>query len=190
MQEKKRIFREPNNHLGFWTMWYSIFTGVLVAGTLIGVVVALMQLNSISETSKADFILKFKDSFFKKDARDLMENLDEKKLKFIEIDSMAFFQLKRKNSDTVISAYEIDENLLNHFEDIGMFERKGILSLSMVNDMFGWYITDCWENAEIQKYIKYERALYGLAIFDDFEYIYTKCKEAEIQNNVPAVKKK
>ena len=56
-----------------------------------------------------------------------MENLDENKLKFVVIDSIAFFQLKRKNSDTIISAYQIDENLLNHFEDIGTFVRDGIL---------------------------------------------------------------
>jgi hypothetical protein len=190
MKEKKRIFREANNHVGFWTMWLTMFTAFLAAGTVVAVVLGLMQLKTISETSRADFILKFKDSFFKKDARDLMENIDENKLKFVVIDSMAFFQLRRKSSDTVISAYEIDENLLNHFDDIGMFERDKILSLSMINEMFGWYIIDCWESAEIQKYIAYEHAKYGQDIFKDFEYIYNKCNKIEKENLNKDIKKR
>ena len=50
-------------------MWLTIFTAFLAAGTVVAVVLGLIQLKTISETSKADFILKFKDSFFKIEAR-------------------------------------------------------------------------------------------------------------------------
>jgi hypothetical protein len=176
MKEKKRVFREPNDHIGFWTMWYTLFTAILVTGTAIGVIVALIQLHNISVTSKADFILKFKDSFFKKEARELLDFLDEDSLKFVQIDSMPFFKVTKLGKDTIISAYEIDENLLNHFDDLGLFERKGIIKLDMVYSMFDWYIEDCWDNKEISKYIMYSRRGGDKDAFQNFEYIYNECK--------------
>jgi len=157
-------------------MWMSIFTGLLVTGTIIGVIVGLMQVHGISMTSKAQFLLRFKEDYFTKESRTLMDQIDRNNLKFVIVDSVTYFKTKVSGTDTLLSAYDIDNFLLENFEDIGMFESKGMIDLDMVDDMFGWYIEECWENKDIAAYVSYERAQYGNIQYAYFEYIYNKCK--------------
>ena len=171
-------------------MWLSITTAFLVAGTIIGVIIALVQLNGISETSKADFMLKFKDSFFKKEARELMNQIDRDSLKFVLTkDSISEFMITRHDSQVVVSAYDVDQYLLDQFDALGLYERKGIVSLDMVYNIFDWYIEECWEDPEISKYVQFERREYGPDQYRNFEYIYYKChaiyrENKDMQNGV------
>ena len=184
LNEKKYYFKRANDHIGFWTMWLAMFTAFLSGGTVIAVILGLVQLNTISETSKADFILKFKESFFKKEARELMDIIDKDSLKFVlSKDSVAHFEYKTNDSVSVISAYEVEETLLDQFDDIGLFERHGIIDIEMVYFLFDWYIEECWKNKEIQKYILYERENYGTDIYRNFDYIYFKCRNQFLNNN-------
>jgi hypothetical protein len=48
---------------------------------------------------------------------------------------------------------ELDDFLLGHFEDIGLFEEKGLIDTEMVYEEFSYYIFEVFENPEIKKYL-------------------------------------
>ena len=73
------------------------------------------------------------------------------------------------------SAFEIDDDLLGYFEDIGNNESKKLIDIDMIYDTFSWYIKIIWENPAVQEYIKWQRSE-GADIYDGFEYIYNKSK--------------
>jgi hypothetical protein len=57
---------------------------------------------------------------------------------------------------TGYSAFEIDDFLLGYFDDIGWYEKQGFLDLKTITQTFGYYITECYEHEEIQKYLGHE----------------------------------
>jgi hypothetical protein len=73
------------------------------------------------------------------------------------------------------TVYEIDDILLGHFEDIGIFEQSGILDNKMIYEEFAWYIETIYKNREIQRYIEHERAN-DIEINNRLKYIYYKSK--------------
>jgi len=168
------------------------FTSVLleVIATLLLASIALTQLEKIENTNSADFIHKLKNDFFKGETRNLITLIDLDALKFVENDNMQYFEIieeKLKDFPEEIvnqltqkkfyTPYEIDDLLLGHFEDVGLFEQKGILDIEMVYEEFEWYIRTAFENCEIKKYIEYSRKDgKDKDVYDKFEYIYYKCK--------------
>lgn len=159
--------------------------------TIILIWVAWGQLDSINNTSSADFLIKFKHDFFTKDARKLIHLIEKDYIDFIEDSEERFFKVKEgeiKNSDLdddlkkellekkAYSAYQVDDFLLGHFEDVGIFEQKGALDIEMVYEEFSWYLETAWENCAIKKYINKSREEDGEDIYDKFEYINDKCK--------------
>src|ERR1700748_73958 len=159
---------------GFWTMLLTLTTIALC-------VIAWKQLNGIKKVSKADFINKFTDKFFNPNARLIMILLDYEALEFnvSDIDYgndtpkkiFPFFEVKsdivRQLVDVqelqeikeVYSGFYIDDVLLGNFEDIGCFEKQGLIGIAGVYDGFDWYIQKVWENQEIKKYIKHEQGI-------------------------------
>ena len=135
------------------------------------VYVALKELGDGNRTSRADFIQRFCDSFFREETRDLIMLLDNKALSFREdkfphfvIDENAVKQwpiseskkkalLERK----FYSGYEVDDWLLGQFEHIAAFEKGGLSDIEEINNDFSWYIGVAWDNPEIQAYIKNQR---------------------------------
>jgi hypothetical protein len=96
--------------------------------------VAWIQLNKIKNVNSAEFIYKLKKIFFTKEARNLMTLIELDALKYVNDEKLPYFivleeriaelpeeikkELLNKRFYTV---YEIDDILLGHFEDIGIF---------------------------------------------------------------------
>ncbi|MEN3038818.1 MAG: hypothetical protein ABDI07_06665 [Candidatus Kryptonium sp.] len=165
----------------------AIITTLLIA-------ITLLQLINMQNTSSADFIHRLKKDFFENEnTQHLIALIDnhllkfsvsssndiayftiwDEKIKYLPDDIKEYF-IKKK----LYSLYEIDDYLLGHFEDIGLFEKKGVLDIEMVYEEFDWYIELVYENEEIQKYITYlrEKEEKLVDVYDNFEYIYKKCK--------------
>lgn len=53
---------------------------------------------------------------------------------------------------------EIDDFLLQHFEDLGILNDSRMLTKYEIEQTFGYYLETCWKNEEIQKYIKWASA--------------------------------
>jgi hypothetical protein len=152
--------------------------------------IAWKELDEIKNTNSADFIYKLKNDFFKEDTRNLITLIDLDALKFIENGDMPYFEVVKEKLENFpedimdrltqkkfYAAYEIDDFLLGHFEDVGLLEQKGVLDIEMVYEEFSWYIETTYENCEIKKYIEYSRRdEEDKDIYDKLEYIYYKCK--------------
>ena len=67
--------------------------------------------------------------------------------------------LKKENIDSIeiytIGYLFLDDKLLEHFEEMGYYEKQGIISIDFIYEFFDWDIETIWENPEIQKYITY-----------------------------------
>ena len=156
-----------------WTFATAIFTAAIAFFTAFLFFVAYFQLKKLNKTSSADFIVRFKDTFFTDHNRKLLGLIDEKLLKYdgnsfeitdIDVEEKAF-----------ISAYRMDD-YLGHFEDLGLFEQKKVVTLEMVYELFSFYIESSWENEEIQKYIHDQRKEPNCSdVYDKFESLYKKC---------------
>jgi hypothetical protein len=149
---------------------------------------AWIQLNKIKNVNNAEFIYKLKKDFFTKEARNLMTLIQLDALKYVNDEKLPYFivleeriaelpeeikkELLNKRFYTV---YEIDDILLGHFEDIGIFEQSGILDNKMIYEEFAWYIETIYKNREIQRYIEHERAN-DIEINNRLKYIYYKSK--------------
>jgi hypothetical protein len=97
--------------------------------------------------------------------------IDKKQLTFNGED----FEVNGEGSK--VDVYEVDD-FLGHFEDLGVLNEQTLIGLLMIYELFDYYIETCWENKEIQKYIKQQRSEIegGVDIYDKFEYIYNKCR--------------
>ena len=85
-------------------------------------------------------------------------------------------------SKPVYSSFELDDLMLGHFEDVGLFEERGIIDIKMVYEEFSWYLKATFDNCQIQKYLD---AL-GSDFYDKYKYIQKKCESYE---KVKAAKK-
>ena len=166
--------------------------------------VAWYELNKSRNITSAKFAQEFKNNFFNEESRELImlfefgliEYYDDEKGQGELIDlpeDFGFFKVimegyKRKdnipsyllNHTNVYSCYEIDDILLGHFDDIGFWEKKDIMTLDFIDDIFGHYIKTVWENKEINLYIKDMRKTYNSdEIYENFEYIYHKLESRE-----------
>ncbi len=165
--------------------------------TLILVFVAWTQLTGINATSSCDFIHRFKKDYFRKSTRRLFYLIEHECIIFNENSSPSdiddsFFKVdkdKVSNSNlpddikrdlltkTSYSTYEIDDLLLGHFEDVGLFEKTNVVNIDMVYEEFDYYICITHENKEIKKYLEYCRKGDGNDdIYDKFSDIYEKCQ--------------
>lgn len=174
--------------------WAAAATALLTAFL---VFIAWLQLEKFNNTTRGDFIHRFMKDFFNEPTRHIITLLEYSALKFkirevnygddsptnefpyFQIDKNIIEQLKIKtdNHRLEYTAFEIDDELLGHFDDLGSFEKRDILDISLIYDLSSYYLETVWENEEIQKYIKWQRAQEQdfNDIFEDFEYIYKKC---------------
>jgi hypothetical protein len=153
---------------GVWTALGVIFTGATF-------LVAWFQLNSISKTSKSDFIHKFKKDFFTPKTRRVFSLVDTDKVKFVNKGKDSYFKNSKTNKKE-FDTYELDDLLLGHLEDLGAFEKNGVLDIGMVYELFYYYLENTWKNKEIQKYISPEFQGEGDA-YDNFRYLYKKATD-------------
>lgn len=157
----------------FWTM----------AATVVLAIIAWIQLRKISKTANADFIRQFKDVFFTPETRQLIMLIDQKLMRFMD-EPLPYFVviegslpdfIRAENARKFYTSYDLDDLLLGHFEDLGLFAKRGIITIEMAYEFFSWYIETTWENNEIKKYIESQRKTEGEDIYENFEYIYKKC---------------
>ena len=180
-----------------YTYRRNLWETVTAVATVWAIYVAYKQLGDSNTTSRADFIRRFSDQFFTQETRTLIMLLDCNALHFkphkvegsdgqesepfpcFEIDETAVRKLPipRGQQDAlcerrVYSSYEMDDLLLGFFEDIALFERKGLIGLDEVYHHFDWYIDLAWNNPEIQRYIEQARDEDGGEdIYEEFENI-------------------
>jgi len=185
------------NSAEFWT---AVFTGSLTVATIALWWIGYAQLQGIKKTSKADFIFKFTSEFFNPKNQIfilLCDNfaleLKDKKIEYnnqIKSDKFPYFEVNQEiikqlpldqtKSDLIrqsYSCYEIDD-FLGYFEDIGKFEKQGIISIENVYNSFSWYIETILYNNTIKQYLKLQKKG-GSDLFENFNYISKKCKSFE-----------
>jgi hypothetical protein len=174
--------------------WTAVFTACLF-------IVAWWQLGKINKTSSADFLHRFKIDFFNDKTRLLIVLIEYDCLKYLKPieDGIPYFEISldsikdtktkdetRKkleeimNAISIIDAYEIDDLLLGHFEDMGILRKKKILEIEMIYEAFSSYIEICWENEAIKQYIKGERERKkeeNWDLYDNFDDIYRDCNK-------------
>ncbi len=183
---KKRLILEERHMLELITTFSTL--GLLV--------VAWWQLAKINKKTSSDFIHRLKNDFFSDQGRLIVSLIDNKCLEYHESenDHLPYFKIKincitdieirneierklevLKMNKNIIDSYDMDDLILGHIEDLGMFNKYNIIDIDMIYDLFSWYIERCKENEEIGKYIDSLRAKYGQDIYEDTDYIYNKC---------------
>jgi hypothetical protein len=129
----------------------AFWTGAIAIITFVGIVFALLQLRSIRRTSSADFAKRFIDTFFTPETRTLFTLLMNSALGFTvkeiseggkQIDRFPCLEIKREiltqlsgfvqieENRTGYSAFEIDDLLLGHLDDLGWYVKRGLIDYS------------------------------------------------------------
>ena len=192
---------------GYQHQFYSGFLGSILAAIFAAflVYVAWQQLSNLSKTSSADFIHRLDHDFFTPETRTLISLIVYDALEFCPNDEKdewePYFKVDLKKLDeknlplelreplgreTYYSAFKVDDSLIGLLENVGMLERRGIVSFEMVHDVFSWYLEEAWANDEIKEYVNYERRQecegqeetpVDALIYYHFQYIAAKCRE-------------
>lgn len=177
----------------------AFWTGVAAIITFAIAWIAAKQLSALNITTKGDFAHKFTRDFFNEECRRLITLFNYDLLKFqkpSDDEGYAYFELDRKSLDKMkiddkekekfkqfYSTYDIDDELLGHFEDIGNYEKEGLLNIKMVYEGFASYIDSIWDNKEIKACIDWQNSE-GDDIYEGFRYIYNKLQSySEAKNN-------
>jgi len=201
-----------------WKYYYSGVFGSILGAVLAAflVWVAWKQLGNIGKTSSADFVHRIDNDFFTGETRRLLSLVDCGALEFRqngavesseEVGSQPYFEVNQNTLDKTnlpddlkqwlakkryYSAWEVDDLLLGHFDNLGMLEQRGIVDFQLVYDEFSWYIETAWKDEHIREYIKYLRAddksnRIDVAFFSQFQYIAIKCLEYEDLHSGPCI---
>ena len=147
----------------FWVMVGAVTTIILV-------VVAYWQLESLARTSRSDFLYRIKSDFFNDDARRLIFLAENKLLKFHSEGAIPFFEIVGRevpgNADRIrelgiegdsVSMYLIDDKLFGPMEDIGVLEKLRLVTLEEVYEVFVTYINICVESPGLKEYLGWSR---------------------------------
>ena len=171
--------------------WTAIGTMIIAIGTFILAYIAWTQLKKGNLISQADFDQRFKNDFFKEKTQqlfmlfqyDLIEFKTEDEFPYFEVDSAKIdanpiFKIYLAENKYRYSAYEIDELLLGHFEDLGFFCKKGLMDIEFIYEGFSYYIEEIHKNKQIQNYIEWTRGGEDESgdEFYNFDFIFNKVK--------------
>ncbi len=178
--------------------------------------VAWEQWGNINITSSTDFFHRLTKDFFTPETRILMSLIECKALKYIKphplsgeeitddglTESQPYFEVKQNMVDKTklpeelkadltkknyYSTWDVEDLILNHFEDIGLLEYNGTVDFYMVYAGFSYYFETVWSNNDIKKHINYYRNVNPTNndgsnfYYYHFQYIYTKCYEFDKQ---------
>jgi hypothetical protein len=158
-----KCFVTFNTCLIDWSATGAMLSGI---GTLTLIVVAIWQLTKISNISNADFIKRFNDSFFTPETRQLITLLSNSALKFeilyitnpngVIIDRLPYLKIIKSITRQLIgagliqvedwrngyNAFEIDDLILGHLDDVGGFVKSGLIDLDNAYETFSYYVND------------------------------------------------
>lgn len=144
--------------------------------------IAYKELSGIGKTNRTDFIHRLRNDFFVEETRILVDHITEDRLLYTQVpaevvrgeedatsshNEMRYFEVdlrkilptfpKELQDQLTRKRYylevEVDDFLLGHFEDIGLFEEKGLIDTEMTYEEFSYYIFETFENPEIKKYL-------------------------------------
>jgi hypothetical protein len=177
--------------------WTATGTMIIALITSLLAIIAWIQLEKANNISKADFDQRFKNDFFNEKTRQLfmlfqydlmvfkrefVNNTDDE-FPYFEVDSTQFdanpiFAIDLAEMKYRYSAYEIDEFLLGHFEDLGLFCKKGLMDIEFIYEGFSYYIEKIHSNKQIQNYISWTRKEEddGEDIYKNFDFIFNKVR--------------
>jgi len=116
--------------------------------TVITVIVLTYQVYLNRKTVLADFTFKLHEAFF-------FKPINQQIIRAIEREKKIF-----KENGGKFSREDIDD-FLGYFELMSIYWKLGILKLELINDMFGYYIRNTYENEEIQAYLEEVQPYYS-----------------------------
>lgn len=148
------------------------WAAITAIATIALVIVGLWQLNKLNKTNRETFLQKLKNDFFSENERRLMFLIENEFLKFESIqinETEPYHFFIAKIPDNLLSyladstlrekkyymTQELDDFLLQHFEDLGLLYEKHMLKKYEIEQTFGYYLETCWKSEEIQKYLKW-----------------------------------
>ncbi len=125
---------------------YEFASGAIHRHARIGVRLAYYQVNKIRSQSNADFIARLNREFFYESAtnRAIVKAIEEHR------------PILHGNSGD-FNEYEL-RAYLRYFEMIERFIAEDVISLELVDEMFGNYIARAWENDEVKDFVARMRA--------------------------------
>lgn len=176
----------------------ALWTGAIAIVTVLAAGLAIFQLRNIRRTASADFTKRFINSFFVADTRCLFTLLLNSALEFDlkkilidgrELDELPCLRIKKVVTDQLTgivsfdptkagySAFEIDDFLLGHFEDVGWYIRHGLMNLRTADQSFGYYLIATVEHPEMKKYLDHQ----GVKEFGytDLAWLYRRFKRLQ-----------
>jgi len=129
---------------------FEIATLIAQGGTFVAtlglVVVGYFEVNKVRRQNNADFIARLNREFFYESAT------NREIIKAIEEHRPILHGNSRDFNEYELRAY------LRYFEMIERFISEGVVSLDLVDEMFGSYIARAWENAEVKDFVARMRA--------------------------------
>jgi len=173
----------------------ALWAGIAVVVAAVALAIALIQLHGLKRISRADFAKRFLDTFFVPETRTLFTLLMNSALEFdvLEIkdasgkviDRLPYLRIKKDVAEQLrgivpvekerngYSAFEVDDLLLGFFDDLGWYQKQGLIDLDTIKQAFGYYICSSYENEQLKKYLADEdnEGKYG-----DFRYLYNELK--------------
>lgn len=176
----------------FWTALGVIVTGLVCWVAYSQLAESNREAKKQSKIAAETFLHNLKTDFFTKESRDLIFLIETDALQFrtVKEDSgrkgreLPVFSLNIPDKfepyvdsglrvKKYLSSTELDLELLNHFEDLGILYKKCLIDSADIYEYFSYYITLCHENSAIDRYIKWTRTdSTNKDVYDNFDNIY------------------
>lgn len=161
--------------------WTAVWTSITAIATIGLVIVAYVQLNKFNITTASDFAHRFKNDFFVPETTEILMLLEYETLDFIKGEKLdikewgkpdycPYYRINREllrkiNPDIklineerkIYTLFEIENFVLNHFEDLAILRDKKILTDDDICSGFGAYIEIVMKNKNIQEHIRFYR---------------------------------
>jgi len=188
----------PFDFNALWTFCLALITILLVCVTIMLWLVSKRQLGGINETNKADFAFRCMTNFFTLPARQLFMLIDYDLLLFKkdtlqDIGDFAYFEIDQtklksnpilssfiENPEKKYSAHDMDDILLGPLNDIGTFNKKGLMDMEIAEDFFRYYIVRICENPQIKAYRKWHKTQpEGENTYSGLDAIYKKLRNKD-----------
>lgn len=151
----------------FWVLITAIATSILAVFTPLQFRSLIIENRCRNKINSATFLNHLKNSFFTEAERALILLIAKKKIKFDSSEGIFISELSKdfkKKFESIpflqrgfYLTQEVDDFLLQHFEDASLLEIGKVISLYDIDQNFGYYLSICFENEEIQKYLKWCR---------------------------------
>jgi len=122
----------------------SIAILITALGVIITALISIRQSVSSARSYEADVILRIHDNFFLREINVRIRRVIERNKPI----------LKENNG---FAEYEDLDDYLGFIELLAIFIKKKLVTKETVDDMFGHYIVDAWENKEVHNYVEETR---------------------------------